>query len=177
MNMLNEKLQKALNRQVNAEFWSGYFYLSMAAWAAASGYAGFANWFNVQWREEQDHALILSNHLLSRGAKVELLSIEAVKTSWGSLTETMQDTLEHERKVTRMIHDLYALAVEEKDFATGSAIRWFIDEQVEEEETAQTWIDKLNMVKNEGSGLYMLDNEAAARVYTQTALLATKLLK
>lgn len=175
--MLSAKLEKALNVQINAEFWSAYLYLSMSAYCAAEGYAGFANWYNVQFKEEQDHALILANYIISRGGTVTLSPIEPVKTSWGSLLETMEDTLNHERKVTAMIHDLYALAVEEKDFATGSALQWFVDEQVEEEETAQGWIDKLKMVGKDGAGLYMLDNEMAARTYAQATPLTGKLLK
>ena len=175
--MLSEKLEKALNAQINAEFWSAYLYLSMSAYCAAEGYAGFANWYNVQFKEEQDHALILTNYVLSRGGKVTLAAIDSVKTSWGSLLESMEDTLNHERKVTAMIHNLYALAVEEKDFATSSALQWFIDEQVEEEETAQGWIDKLKMVGKDGAGLYMIDNEVATRTYTQAAPLTGKLLK
>lgn len=175
--MLSAKLEKALNVQINAEFWSAYLYLSMSAYCAAEGYSGFANWYNVQFKEEQDHALILANYIISRGGTVTLSPIEPVKTSWGSLLETMEDTLTHERKVTSMIHDLYALAVEEKDFATSSALQWFVDEQVEEEETAQGWIDKLKMVGKDGAGLYMLDNEMAARTYTQATPLTGKLLK
>ena len=175
--MLSAKLEKALNAQINAEFWSAYLYLSMSTYCAAEGYAGFANWYNVQFKEEQDHALILTNYVLSRGGKVTLAAIDPVKTSWDSLLETMENTLEHEGKVTAMIHELYALAVEEKDFATSSALQWFIDEQVEEEETAQGWIDKLKMVGKDGAGLYMIDNEVATRTYTQAAPLTGKLLK
>ncbi len=175
--MLSAKLESAINAQINAEFWSAYLYLSMSAWCAGEGYPGFANWFSVQFKEEQDHALILSNFVLSRGGKVKLAPIDAVKTEWKSLLETMEETLVHERKVTSLIHNLYALATDEKDFATTSALKWFVDEQVEEEETAQGWIDKLQMIGTEGSGLYLLDAELAARVYTQATPLTGKLLK
>lgn len=175
--MLSSQLEQAINEQINAEFWSAYLYLSMSAWCAGEGYSGFANWYNVQFKEEQDHALILSNYILSRGGLVRLAPIAEVPTVWKSPLETMEDTLVHERKVTAMIHGLCGLAIEEKDFATSSALQWFVDEQVEEEETAQGWIDKLQMVGQDGSGLYMLDNEMAARVYVQASPLAGKLLK
>lgn len=175
--MLSAKLEKAINAQINAEFWSAYLYLSMSAWCAGEGYVGFANWFNVQFHEEQDHALIFSNYVVSRGGRVTLAPIEPVKTSWKSLLETMEDTLTHERKVTSLIHALCALAAEEKDFATASALQWFVNEQVEEEETAQGWIDKLKLVGADGAGLYMLDNELGARMYTQATPLTGKLLK
>ncbi|MCD8176198.1 MAG: ferritin [Tannerellaceae bacterium] len=167
--MLSKKMEEALNAQINAEFWSAYLYLSMSADFAAKGKPGFANWMHIQFKEEQEHAIKFFNYVISRGGKPELKPIEEVKTSWESPLEAFEDTLAHEQKVTAMINDLYGLAVEEKDYATQSMLRWFIDEQVEEEETAQGIIEALNMIKDNGFGLYTLDKELATRVYTPIA--------
>ena len=172
--MISKKIEEALNAQINAEFWSAYLYLSMSANLAVKGNPGFANWFNIQFKEEQDHAQIFIKYLLSRGGKVALSPIEAVKTEWESPLDAYKDTLEHEKKVTSMINNLYALASAENDYATQSMLKWFIDEQVEEEETAQGLIDSLTMIKDNGFGIYMLDKELSARTYTQAAPLSGK---
>lgn len=172
--MISKKIEEALNAQINAEFWSAYLYLSMSANFAVKGNPGFANWFNIQFKEEQDHAQIFIKYLLSRGGKVTLSPIEAVKTEWESPLDAYKDTLEHEKKVTSMINNLYALASAENDYATQSMLKWFIDEQVEEEETAQGLIDSLTVIKDNGFGIYMLDKELSARTYTQAAPLAGK---
>ncbi|MFL1682443.1 ferritin [Coprobacter secundus] len=172
--MISKKIEEALNAQINAEFWSAYLYLSMSANFAVKGNPGFANWFNIQFKEEQDHAQIFIKYLLSRGGKVALSPIEAVKTEWESPLDAYKDTLEHEKKVTSMINNLYALASAENDYATQSMLKWFIDEQVEEEETAQGLIDSLTMIKDNGFGIYMLDKELSARTYTQAAPLSGK---
>ena len=172
--MISKKIEEALNAQINAEFWSAYLYLSMSANFAVKGNPGFANWFNIQFKEEQDHAQIFIKYLLSRGGKVALSPIEAVKTEWESPLDAYKDTLEHEKKVTSMINNLYALSSAENDYATQSMLKWFIDEQVEEEETAQGLIDSLTMIKDNGFGIYMLDKELSARTYTQAAPLSGK---
>lgn len=172
--MISKKIEEALNAQINAEFWSAYLYLSMSANFAVKGNPGFANWFNIQFKEEQDHAQIFIKYLLSRGGKVALSPIEAVKTEWESPLDAYKDTLEHEKKVTSMINNLYALASAENDYATQSMLKWFIDEQVEEEETAQGLIDSLTMIKDNGFGIYMLDKELSARTYTQAVPLSGK---
>ena len=138
-----------------------------------AGYPGIANWFAIQFKEEQDHAMILFNYLQSRGGRVLLAPIEAVETEWASPLAAFQHTLEHEGKVTAMINNLMALAVEEKDFALQSRLNWFVDEQVEEEENATDLVNKFRMVGDNGYGLYQLDQELAARVYTQASPLAT----
>ena len=115
--MLSKKLHEALNEQINAELWSAYLYLSMSVDAEAKGQKGIANWFYVQFREEQDHARILMNYILSRDAAVALKPIAEVRTSWASPLEMFRDTLEHEQIVTGMINNLAAIAREDKDFA------------------------------------------------------------
>lgn len=172
--MLSKNLQDAINAQVNAEMWSAYLYLSMSVDAEAKGFKGVSNWFYVQFREEQDHARILMNYVLARGGRVELAPIAEVKTSWDSQLEAFEDTLVHERKVTALINNLYDLAIAEKDHATSSMLKWFIDEQVEEEENAASIIESLKQVESNKLGLYMIDKELAARTYTQAAPLAGK---
>lgn len=167
--MLSENLRKAINEQVNAEFWSAYLYLSMSADFAAKGLPGFANWMHIQFKEEQDHAMKLFDYIISRGGHPELQSVAEVKTSWESPLAAFEDTFAHEQKVTSMINNLYALATEEKDYATQSMLKWFIDEQVEEEAMAQGIIDALRMIKDNGFGIYTLDKELGARVYTALA--------
>jgi ferritin len=164
--MLNKKLEEALNAQINAEFWSAYLYLSMSADMSDKGMSGIANWFAIQFKEEQDHAIKIFNYVISRGGVVKLQPIDKVETKWKNALDAFEDTLEHEQKVTSMINDLYALATEEKDYATQSMLKWFIDEQVEEEESAKDIIDKLKLIGDNGYGLYQLDKELAARVYT-----------
>ena len=171
--MLSQQLHDALNAQINAEMWSAYLYLSMSVDAEAKGLKGVANWFYVQFREEQDHARILMNYILSRDAEVHLQPIAEVRTSWDSPLEMFRDTLEHEQKVTAMINNLAAIAAGDKDYASSNMLVWFIDEQVEEEETAREMIGACEAVEGNKFGLYMLDKELAARTYTQAAPLAS----
>lgn len=170
--MFSTKVEEALNAQINAEMWSAYLYLSMAAYCHEKGLAGMANWFEVQFKEEQDHAMIIYKHLVARGGRVKLAPIAEVETEWASPLAVFENTLTHEKKVTSLINELYALATEEKDYATQSMLKWFIDEQVEEEENVKTLIDNLRMIKDNGFGLYMIDKELGARTYTQAAPLA-----
>lgn len=171
--MLSQQLHDALNAQINAEMWSAYLYLSMSVDAEAKGLKGVANWFYVQFREEQDHARILMNYILSRDAEVHLQPIAEVRTSWSSPLEMFRDTLEHEQKVTAMINNLAAIAAGDKDYASSNMLVWFVDEQVEEEESAREMIGACEAVEGNKFGLYMLDKELAARTYTQAAPLAS----
>ena len=170
--MLSQKMQSALNAQINAEMWSAYLYLSMSMAAADKGLKGVANWFAIQFKEEQDHAQIFINYVLSRGGRVLLEPIAAVDTEWDSALAMFEQTLTHEKKVTSLINDIYNLAIEEKDHATRSMLTWFIDEQVEEEDSARDIIDPLRMIDCNKLGLYMIDKEMAARVYTTPTPLA-----
>jgi ferritin len=167
--MLSTKLHAAINEQINAELWSAYLYLSMSMDAEAKGLKGVANWFYVQWLEEQDHARILMNYLNSRDAKVELKPIKAVNTEWGSVLDMFLQTLEHEKVVTSMINNLAAIAAEDKDFASSNMLVWFIDEQVEEEESAREKIFAVESVEGNKYGMYQLDKELASRVYSQAS--------
>lgn len=171
--MLSTKLHAAINDQINAELWSAYLYLSMSLDAEAKGLKGVANWFYVQWLEEQDHARILMNYLNSRDAKVTLKPIEAVQTEWGTILEMFNKTLEHEKVITSLINNLAAIAAEDRDFASSNMLVWFINEQVEEEESAREMIFAVESVEGNKYGMYQLDKELATRVYTQASPLAT----
>ena len=139
----------------------------------ADGKPGIANWFKVQFQEEQAHAEIFMNYINARGGRVWLKAIDAVDTEWATPLDAFKATLTHEQKVTSLINDLYALAEAERDYATREMLNWFISEQVEEEESAQELIDKFTLIGNDGMGIYMLDQELAARTYNVPSPLAT----
>ncbi len=172
--MLSSNLYKAINEQINAELWSAYLYLSMSMDCQAKGYNGIANWFYVQFQEEQAHARIFMNYLNSVDAKVELLPIAEVRTSWDSVLDMFKQTLEHEKKVTGMINNIAAIANADKDYAAINRINWFVDEQVEEEESAREMITTFEAVEGNKYGMYMIDKELAARTYTAPSPLATE---
>ncbi len=174
--MLNEKIEKAINAQINAEMWSAYLYLSMASYCHSIGQTGMARWCEVQFKEEQDHAKIFFNFVIQRNGRVTLKAIDEVPTEWTSVLAVFESILTHEQKVTSMINNLFALTIEDNDYSTQSMLKWFIDEQVEEEENAQTIIDNLKMIKDNGLGLYMLDKELGARTYVQASPLLNSTL-
>lgn len=163
--MVSNKLETAINEQINAEFWSAYLYLSMSVHFANKGLPGFANWFKVQFQEEQDHAMKLINYLIAKGNKITLKPIEEVTTSWDSLLAAFEDTLAHEKVVTGMINNLVRIARSEDDYATENILQWFVTEQVEEEETAQEMIDSLKLIGDNGFGVYTMDKELASRTH------------
>lgn len=171
--MISKKLHDAINAQINAELWSAYIYLAMSMDAETKGYKGVANWFYVQFQEEQDHARIFMNYLNSVDAKVTLLPIDEVPATWNSVLDMYKQTLEHEKKVTALINNLAAIANDDRDFASTNRLVWFIDEQVEEEENARDMITAVEAVEDNKYGMYMLDKELAARVYTTPSPLAT----
>ena len=168
--MLEKKIEEALNKQVNAEFWSAYLYLSMSLHFEHEGRTGIANWFRIQFQEEQAHALALIDYLNARDAKVELKAIAEVPTSWESPKAAFEATLEHERNVTAMINNLYAMAEEAKDFATRQKLNTFVAEQVEEEESVRQIIDDLTLVGEDGTGLLQIDRELGTRIFTAPQL-------
>ena len=172
--MISPKIQDAINAQINAELWSAYLNLAMGMHFESEGRAGIANWFRIQFKEEQAHAEIFINYLNSRGGRVVLKPIDAVPESWESPLAAFEATLAHEQKVTALINNLYALAEAEHDYATRGKLDWFVSEQVEEEETATNFIERLKLIGNDGLALYMLDQELASRVYNVPAPLAAK---
>ncbi len=167
--MLNEKIEAAFNDQINAEMYSAYLYLSMSAYFAATGMAGFANWMRVQAQEEMVHAMKFFDHISERGGRVALKAIDGPPTEWDSPVAAFEHVYEHERKVTGLINGLVDLAIEEKDHASRSFLQWFVDEQVEEEDSASTVLDRLKLIGDSGNGLFMMDRELGQRVFTPPA--------
>jgi ferritin len=164
--MLSPKITDALNGQINAEIYSAYLYMSMATWFEEKQLPGFANWMRVQVKEEMTHALRFHNFVNDRGARVTLSAIDGPPTDWDSPLAVFEATLKHEQKVTGLINDLMALAVAEKDFASQGMLQWFVDEQVEEEANATDLVGKLTLMQDAPGGLFMLDKDLAARVFT-----------
>ena len=163
--MLSEKIENALVEQINAEFYSGYLYLSMAAFCEALNFEGFANWMQVQAQEELSHGMKIYRYVHERGGRVILDTIEKPEAEWSNLIEVFDQVYKHEQKVTSLIYDLVSAAREEKDFATESFLSWFVDEQVEEEANASALLEKLQFVEGKGAAVMMLDAELKNRVF------------
>lgn len=168
--MLNPKIEEALNEQINAEMWSAYLYLSMSLYFESCGRSGFANWYRVQFQEEQAHALALMDYVNARDGRVVLKPVSEVPVEWESARAAFINTLEHEQKVATLIHNLYALAEEEKDFATRQKLNTFVAEQVEEEDNVRKIIDDLTLVGEDGIGIFQIDRELAQRTFTAPQL-------
>jgi ferritin len=161
--MISEGLTRQINEQINVEFFSAYMYLAMSADCADRNLTGFAHWLRAQAEEEVDHAMRFFNFLLERGARVELQEIEGPPSSFGSPLEIMQKSLEHERFVTARINELYATALDEKDYPAQVLLQWFVTEQVEEEASIDEIVERMKLFGEEGSALLMLDTQLGAR--------------
>jgi len=160
---MNSKIEGAFNEQLNAEFFSSYLYLSMAAYFESHNLKGMASWMRMQVQEENMHAMKFFDFINERGGKVVLAKVDAPKTEWGSPLEVFEDTCAHEHKVTGLINDLVDLAISEKDHAANAFLQWFVTEQVEEESTVQEIAGKLRLVGDRGGMLFMLDRELGQR--------------
>jgi len=167
--MIKVKMQKALNKQLNAEVYSSYLYLSMAAYFESINLKGFSNWMTVQAQEEIMHAMKFYNYILERGGKVTLTAIDAPPTEWDSNIAAFEFVFKHEQKVTGLINGLVDLSISENDHATNSFLQWFVTEQVEEESSADAVVQKLKLAGESSGGLFMLDNELGQRVFTPPA--------
>ncbi len=167
--MLSEKMNIELNDQINAELYSAYLYLQMASFFTINNFDGFANWMEVQVQEEMAHAKIFYNHILERGGKVNLLTIEQPPYDWNSALQIFEAAYKHEQYVTSRIHKLMILAKDENDFPSISMLNWFVDEQVEEESNTERLSNQLRLIGDSGQGLLMLDRELAARVFVMPA--------
>ena len=163
---MKQEMIDAINEQINAELYSSYLYLSMSAYFEEKGLAGFANWMRVQAEEEKFHGMKMFDYVCERGGRITLKAIEAPQIDWQSPLNAFEHVYEHEQKVTGLINALMDKAIEHKDHATSSFLNWYIDEQVEEEDSASTMVNKLRMVSDDGRGLLMLDNEMSQRVFT-----------
>jgi len=161
--MLNKEIQDAINDQIHHELHSAYLYLSMCAYMEAANFPGFAHWMRMQAGEEVNHAMKLFDYVNDRNGRVTLKALEQPPANFKSVLETFEQAYEHEKKVTLMIHDLYALASRENDYPTQVALQWFITEQVEEEDTAMTVVDRLKVAGTDGAALLFLDRELGSR--------------
>ena len=161
--MIGPKMQEALNRHVQAESYSAYLYLAMSAWCEAKTWKGFARWLRVQHDEERAHALKSLDFLLARGGEARLAAIESPPASWPSITDVFELVLDHERKITGFVNDLYAAAVQERDTAAQIFLQWFVSEQVEEEARALEIVEKLHMVGDRPGAALYLDKEYGKR--------------
>ena len=164
--MLGEKMREALNKQINAELYSAYLYLSMSAQFGADNLKGMANWMRVQAQEEMVHAMKFYTFILDRGGKVHLLPLEAPPAKWASPRAAFEDAYKHECKVSSLIHALVDLANAEKDHATHAFLQWFITEQVEEEASALEVAEKLKLAGDHPESLFMIDKELGLRIFT-----------
>ena len=161
--MLSKNMLAEMNEQIKHELYSAYLYLSMAAHFEVVDLSGFASWMRIQAAEEQEHALKFFDHILDRGGKVVLQTIDQPSVEFGSPTSVFEEVLEHEQKVTALIHKLYTLAVQENDYASQLFLGWFVNEQVEEEKNASLIVNTLKMVGDKGIALHRLDHELGER--------------
>ena len=161
--MLNEKVEKALNKQVNAEFYSSYLYRSMEAYFLSINLKGFANWMNVQAGEEHKHGMKIFEFINDRNGTITLTQIDAPPDKWKSPLDAFEAVYEHEQKVTKMINELVDLAMAQNDQATLVMLHWFINEQVEEEASAYEILEKLKLIKDSPQGLFMYDSVLGQR--------------
>lgn len=161
--MISKKMAKAINVQINREWYSAFLYLAMANDAMSKGFKGAASWFTLQFQEEQGHALKFAKYLQDQGTKVELAAIEAPKTEWKDLLDMFKGALAHEKKVTAWIGEINSLAVAEKDYATQNMLTWFVNEQVEEEANATDAIWMLEMSEGSKGALFMADKQFGKR--------------
>jgi ferritin len=171
--MFTERIEKALNDQLNAELYSSYLYLSMSAYFQSVSLSGFANWMRVQAQEELVHAMKFYDFINERGGRVTLTSIEEPPTEWDSTLGVFEATFEHEQKVTGLINNLVEIAIEERDHATNIFLQWFVSEQVEEEDSANDVVQKIKLMGDAKGGMFMLDRELGQRVFTPPATAAT----
>lgn len=161
--MLSETIQQALNKQITYEFAASHNYMAMSAYFESLNLTGFAHWFRIQSEEEREHALRIFDYVVDRGGRATLGAIAEPQSEFSSPLDAMEQALQHERNVTASINNIYALAVKESDYATQSMLRWFVDEQVEEEKSADEVIQQLKLIGGDGTGLLMIDRQLAAR--------------
>lgn len=169
---MDARVYELLNDQINKELYSAYLYLSFADYYEEEGLEGFANWYEIQAKEERDHAMIFRNYLHENGCKVKLLAIDQPDKEFSDFLAPLEAALEHEKYVTSLINDIYAAAAEAKDYRTCKFLDWFIEEQQEEEDNADKMITRMKLFGSDAKALYDLDQENAARVYSVPSPLA-----
>ncbi len=164
--MLSKSMEKALNGQVNAEYYSAYLYLSMSSYFDSVGLPGCGNWMKMQFQEEWLHGSKIYDYIIERGGRVILQAIDQPPSSWDSARAVFTEVLQHEQKVTGLINALADLALDERDHATSIFLQWFISEQVEEEATAGGILDKMKLIGDDNAAMLAMDQDLATRVFT-----------
>lgn len=164
--MLNDKLLNELNEQMNSEFFASHLYLAMGAYCASESWDGFANFFIVQSEEERHHAMKIFSFINTLGKRAVVERMEAPNNEYSSILNTFEQAYEHEKKVTKRIYELSDMALDEREHATIHFLKWFIDEQVEEEATFDNIIHKLKRIENDSNALFMLDAEFGKRTFS-----------
>lgn len=164
--MITKKMLDALNEQIKFEMYSAHLYLAMSAYIEHTGFKGMAKWLRVQYEEETFHFLKFYDYVKSRGGQIALKAIDAPPSDFGTPLETFKKVFEHEQQVTATIHKLYKIATEENDFATQIFLQWFINEQVEEEDSTSDVLNKLQLVGDKATNLLYLDKELGTRTFT-----------
>lgn len=167
---MNERVSKLLNEQINKEFYSAYLYLDIANFYTKKGLDGFANWYEIQAKEEQDHAMLMYRYLHNNGEQVTLDAIAKPDRTFETLMDPLRAGLEHEQYVTSLINTIYEAAQEVKDFRTTQFLDWFVKEQGEEEKNSMDQITRMELFGDDARSLYMLNSELAARVYSAPSL-------
>ncbi|HUV06391.1 MAG TPA: ferritin [Spirochaetia bacterium] len=161
--VIKKKMEAAINKQINAELYSGYLYFAMGANFETQNFKGFAQWMYVQAQEEYGHAMKLYKYVIDRGGKVTLEAIEKPKTEWATPQDAFEEAYAHEQKVTEMINSLVEVAKAENDNASQVMLQWFVNEQVEEEASSSEIVEKLKMIKGAPQGLFMMDHALGER--------------
>lgn len=167
---MNEKIANLLNTQINKEFYSAYLYLDIANYYDQLDLDGYANYYMVQAQEERDHALLFMKYMQNNGLKVTLEAIDKPDKLFSSVLDPLEIAAEHERYVTALINSIYHEAHQARDYRTMKFLDWFVDEQMEEEDNADTMVSRYKLFGQDPKGLYLLDQEYAARVYTAPTL-------
>ena len=161
--MASQKILNALNQQLNKEMFSSYLYLSMAAYFDTKNLSGMSAWMKLQSEEEYEHAMKFYEFILRIGGEVKLTSIDSPQTDWESPLKIFEDSLAHEKFISKSIHEIMDLSIEEGDHPTKSFLQWFVDEQVEEEDSVQQIVENFRLIGDSKGGLFMLDRELGSR--------------
>jgi ferritin len=167
--MLKQSVEKILNEQIEKEAYSSYLYLSMASWAEGNGLNGVAEWLYAQAEEEKMHMLKFVRFINERGGHAVIPAIKQAPKEWKDIYILFEEVLKHEQYISESINNILALAQKEKDYAVQNWIQWFVTEQIEEESSVQTIIDKLNLLDKGKGGLYMFDKDISALRANPTA--------
>ena len=167
---MNEAIAKLLNEQINKEFYSAYLYLDMANYYDSLDLDGYANYYMIQAQEERDHALLFMKYIQINGLKVTLEAIAQPDKVFSSILDPLEVAAEHERYVTALINNIYHEAHQAHDYRTMKFLDWFVDEQMEEEENADSMINRYKLFGSDPKGLYALDQEYAGRIYNAPSL-------